>query len=167
VAGSTGSSTDDFAEAFSRLRMASEATSSIIPEISVVRTTPSMLVPQSCLIEVMTRAAHRQLDWSDAYFGLCLSQTEHLYLAKHAHRKFTAAEKHHLSGDNLRGCRQRVEGEMGGLKGLLVEVLDVARKTGAGVRMSLVYVNGKLELFERKAGTGKAGGKYILSKFVT
>jgi hypothetical protein len=149
------------------------ATSSNIPgvsvnesAVSVIRTTPQKLVSQSSLIEVKTRAQRRQLNWSDTYFGLCLSQTENLYLAKHTSGKFAPAEKHHLSGEKLGACSQQVEGEMQKLKVLLVEVLDVARKTGAGIGMSLVYVKGKLELFERKAGTGKAVGKYILSKFV-
>jgi hypothetical protein len=172
-AGSASSDIDDLAEAFSGLGVTSKATSSNVPgtsttksAVSVIRTTPRTLLPQSSLIEMKTRAASRPFDWSEAYPQLYLSRTEHLYLAKHAGGKFMAVEKYQLSGDNLKVYAREAKAGMGKLKALLVEVLDAARNAGAGVGMSLICVNGKLELFERKAGTGKAAGKYILSKFV-
>jgi hypothetical protein len=163
-AGSTGLDIDDLSQAFSGLGMNSKTTTK--SAVSVIRTTPRTLLPHSSLIRVKTRAASRTLDWSEAYPQLYLSQTENLYLAKHVRGKFTAVEKYRMSGEDLRVYAREASAGMGKLKALLVEVLGAARTAGAGVGMSLICVDGKLELFERKAGTGKAVGKDILDKFV-
>ena len=61
---------------------------------------------------------------------------------------------------------KQAEVGMAKLKVVLDQVLEVVRKEGDGVGLSLVSVGGKLMLYKRKEGTGKAVGDQILRKFV-
>jgi hypothetical protein len=161
---------DDLASAFSGLDVTpaiplSTGTSSVMPGISVIHTTPRTLVAQSSLIELKTRASHRPLDWTETYPQLYLSQTAYLYLAKHTKGNFGAVEKIKLAGDSMKVYAKQAEGGMVKLKAVLDQVLEVVRKESDGVGLSLVSVGGKLMLYKRKEGTGKAVGDDILSRF--
>lgn len=163
---------DNLASAFSglgitpsNLHPTDASTGSVILGISVIQTTPRTLVAQSSLIELKTRASHRPLDWTETYPQLYLSQTAYLYLAKHTKGNFTAVEKTRLAGGDMKAYAKQAEAGMGKLKALLDKVLEAVRKEGDGVGLSLVSAGGKLMLYKRKEGTGKALGSAILSKF--
>jgi hypothetical protein len=164
---------DDLASAFSSLGISSTTAATAteiaqphaIPGVTVIRSNPRTLVAQSSLIELKTRVAHKPLDWADTYPQLYLSQTPHLYLAKHSRGSFTSAEKFNLAGSTLVSYAKQAEEGMGKLKAMLGEVLAEVKEAGSGVGLCLICVGGQLALYKRKEGTGKSVGKEILSRF--
>jgi hypothetical protein len=163
---------DELTSSFSRLATAATASTAKSPSpptpvsgISCLETNPRKLVPQSSLIELKTRAAHRELDWHEAYPQLYLSQTAYLYLAKHQKGSFVTVEKVELGGAGMRRYASEAEAGMGKLREVLKEVLEAVRKEGHGVPLSLVCQGGRLALHKRQAGTGKVVGNEILSRF--
>jgi hypothetical protein len=169
----TGVDADDLSSAFSGLGITSNnspasttaRSSSAISGISIVRTTPRTLVPQSSLIELKTRASHKPLDWDEVYPQLYLSQTPYLYLAKHTRGAFIGVESVQLAGSSMRTHAKRAEAGMVKLKAVLDDILNVVRGEARGVKFSLVCERGRLALYKRKEGTGKIIGSDILSKF--
>ncbi|KAH7890452.1 hypothetical protein F5I97DRAFT_1964022 [Phlebopus sp. FC_14] len=137
--------------------------------LTVRLTKPTSLVPQSNTIEIKTRASHKIMDWNEVYPQLYLSQTAHLYLAKHERGSFQRVEKYQLNGSNLRDYAVRTEKSMGKLKVLLDAILRAVRKLrtrdGIAVPLSLVCQGDTLTLYRRDASTGYPLGKEILSKF--
>ncbi|KAG6327426.1 hypothetical protein ID866_11663, partial [Astraeus odoratus] len=133
--------------------------------IKVKLTSPRSVVPQSSVIEIKTRASHRELDWKEAYPQLYLSQTPYLYLAKHSRGQFGPVEKVQLNSQAMASLTTEAEAAMGKLEVLLETLLKAVRKQGEGVPLSLVYREGKLRLYKRKRGTGKLIGEEIYSKF--
>jgi hypothetical protein len=160
---------DDLSSAFSKLGIAANSKPSeggaTNSKVTIIRTTPRSIVPQSSLIELKTRASHRPLDWTEAYPQLYLSQTTYLYLAKHNRGSFINVEKVSIAGDAMNGYARQAEAGMGKLKAVLDEVLRAVRDAGEGVGLCLVCERGKLALYQRKEGTGKAVGKDILRRF--
>jgi hypothetical protein len=157
---------DDLADAFSNfgVQSSSENATLSLPGLTVIRTSPYALVPQSHLIEMKTRVSHKELDWNDTYPQLYISQTTHLYLAKHTKGTFAAPQKYALSG--MKDHASSAQASMGKLKALLEEVLDVVRTTEPSIKLALISKAGKLELYKRKEGTGRPSvGKEILGKF--
>ncbi|KAG1724963.1 hypothetical protein EDB19DRAFT_1915270 [Suillus lakei] len=70
--------------------------------VSITQTTPRKVVPQASLIELKTRAAHRELDWAEVYPRLYLSRTAFLYIAKHERGNFNTLEKIELGSESMR-----------------------------------------------------------------
>ncbi|KAG1745762.1 hypothetical protein EDB19DRAFT_1927161 [Suillus lakei] len=124
--------------------------------VSITQTTPRKVVPQASLIELKTRAAHRELDWAEVYPQLYLSQTAFLYIAKHERGNFNTLEKIELGSESMRIHARRAE------QG---DILDAAKKEDEGVGLSLVAKDSKLALYKRQEGTGKGPGKDITAKF--
>lgn len=171
---SATTSIDDITAAFSGIGIDSDtkrSTTSAISTpskrlgISIVRTAAQSLIPQSHLIEIKTRAAHRELDWAEVYPQLYLSQTAYLYLAKHTKGNFGEVEKIALGGANMTVHANRAKTGIGKLKALLDDILIVVRKEGSGAGLRLVSTGGELTLHKRAAGSGKTIGHEILSKF--
>lgn len=134
--------------------------------VRVKMSSPRSVVPQSSIIEIKTRAAHKELDWKEFYPQLYLSQTFHLYLAKHTRGTFGRVEKFQLNSQGMAVHARGAEAAMAKLEVLLSAVLKAVRKHGEGVPLSLVYRAGKLQLYKRKAnGTSQPFEKDIASKF--
>jgi len=112
-----------------------------------------------------TRAVRRELDWTEVYPQLYLSQTAFLYIAKHDRGNFNTLEKVELGAENMLPHTRRAEQGIAKLKVVLQDILDAVKMEDAGIGMSLVGKNGKLVLYRRKEGTGKAPGKDIMNKF--
>jgi hypothetical protein len=167
----TGVDADDLSLAFTGLGItstdpptANTANSPPVSGITIIRTTPRTLVPQSSLIEVTTRADNRSLDWSKTYPQLYLSQTPNVYLAKHTDGTFVSLDKFSLTGDDVRmSLKQKTEAQMGKLKAVVSDILDAVRNNEG--TFCLVYEGGKLALYKRREGTGKIIGSDILSRF--
>lgn len=164
TSGPTSSPEDDLSAAFSSLGVASES-SPPISGVTVQKTTPRVLVPQTSLIELKTRVSHKALDWVDTYPQLYLSQTTYLYLAKHTRGSFNQVEKFALTGQEMKPHARRAEQGMGRLVNVLAEILTEVRKQETGTLMSLLCVGKKLSLHKRTTGTGIAVGEEIMSRF--
>ncbi|KAG1841793.1 hypothetical protein DFJ58DRAFT_807532 [Suillus subalutaceus] len=128
-----------------------QATVPTVRGVSITQTTPRKVVPQASLIELKTRAAHREIDWAEIYPQLYLSQTAFLYIAKHERGNFNTLEKVELGSVSMQTHARRAE-------------QGVAKKMW-GVGLSLVSKDGKLALYKRHEGTGKGPGKDITNKF--
>ncbi|TDL17770.1 hypothetical protein BD410DRAFT_729467 [Rickenella mellea] len=135
-----------------------------ISGIQIYRTTSPRLVPQSSLIELMTRASHKLLNWSEVYPQLYLSQTPHLYLAKHRKGVFMDVEKIPIDGEEMEPYMREVEQRIGKLRDVLVHILKAVRED-IGTLFSLVCENGRLALCRREKESGMSVGKDILQKF--
>ncbi|KAI6001140.1 hypothetical protein EDC04DRAFT_1067456 [Pisolithus marmoratus] len=142
-----------------------DSTSSTRFGMKVNMTTPRSVVPQSSVIEIKTRAAHKELDWKEFYPQLYLSQTFHLYLAKHTRGTFGRVEDFQISSQGMAAHARNAEAAMAKLVTLLSDILKAVRKYGEGVPLSLVYRAGKLQLYKRGEATRQAFGKDISSKF--
>jgi hypothetical protein len=137
----------------------------IVRGVSITRTTPRKVVPQTSLIELKTRAARREIDWEEIYPQLYLSQTALLYIAKHERGNFNTLEKVELGSESMQTHARRAEQGVAKLKLVLQDILDAAKKEDMGVGLSLVAKDGKLALYKRHEGTGKGPGKDITDKF--
>ncbi|KAI6014620.1 hypothetical protein EDC04DRAFT_2608973 [Pisolithus marmoratus] len=133
--------------------------------IKVKLTSPRSVLPQSSMIEIKTRAAHRELDWTDVYPQLYLSQTPYLYLAKHSRGTFGRVEKVRINSREMAASTREAEVAMVKLEALLGDILKAVRKHGEGVPLSLVYRAGELQLYKRKDGTRQPFGRDIARKF--
>ncbi|KAI6030369.1 hypothetical protein EDC04DRAFT_81964 [Pisolithus marmoratus] len=133
--------------------------------IKVKLTSPRSVLPQSSVIEIKTRAAHRELDWTDVYPQLYLSQTPYLYLAKHSRGTFGRVEKVQINSREMAASTREAEVAMVKLEALLSDILRAVRKHGEGVPLSLVYRAGELQLHKRKDGTKQPFGRDITRKF--
>jgi hypothetical protein len=172
--GVTSHDPDDLVAALSGLEIKSDdptvetsvSTRKHIEGITIIRTTPRTPVAQSTLIQIKTRASHRELNWAEAYPQLYLSQTAYVYLAKHTRGNFGDVEKIQLAGDSMKVHAKQAEEGMRKLKVALNQVLDAARKEKDGTGMSLIREGNELVLYRRNPGMGKAVGSEILSRFV-
>ncbi|KAF9223146.1 hypothetical protein BS17DRAFT_782437 [Gyrodon lividus] len=168
-----GTNDDEFLESFSALNIEtpgvvtkSPALTPIAPSaLSVKFTMPRTLTPQGNMVEIKTRASHRALDWIEIYPQLYLSQTPYLYVAKHERGNFQTVEKTQLNGATMRPYAKQAEASMGKLKILLGQILEVVRKEGNNVPLSLVCRGGELVLYKRAAGSENPTEKYITNKF--
>ncbi|KAG2112945.1 hypothetical protein BD769DRAFT_1673915 [Suillus cothurnatus] len=142
-----------------------QVTVSTVRGVSITQTFPRKVVPQASLIELKTRAAHRELDWAEIYPQLYLSQTAFLYIAKHERGNFNTLEKVELGSECMQTHARRAEQGVAKLKLVLQDILDAAKKEGVGVGLSLVAMGGKLALYKHHEGTGKGPGKDITDKF--
>ncbi|KIJ16236.1 hypothetical protein PAXINDRAFT_176296 [Paxillus involutus ATCC 200175] len=172
----SASSDDELLGAFSTLKIGSRgaavttAPSTVTPSttsaLSVNLTVPRTLTPQGNMIEIKTRALKRQIDWTEVYPQLYLSQTAYLYLAKHDRGTFQPVEKVQLNGAVLQSHAKEAETSIGKLKVLLKQILDVVGKEGKKGQLSLVCQGGKLTLYKRTTGSGNPVDEYITKKFM-
>lgn len=133
--------------------------------IKVKLTSPRSVLPQSSVIEIKTRAAHRELDWTEVYPQLYLSQTPCLYLAKHLRGRFGRVAKVQINSRGMTARAREAEAAMVKLEALLGDILRAVRDHGEGVPLSLVYRAGELQLYKRSEGTRQPFGKDIMRKF--
>ncbi|KAF8841510.1 hypothetical protein BDN67DRAFT_1068471 [Paxillus ammoniavirescens] len=172
----SASNEDELLAAFSTLKVGSRgaavttAPSTVTPSttsaLSVNFTVPRSLTPQGNMIEIKTRALKRQIDWTEVYPQLYLSQTAYLYLAKHDRGTFQPVEKVQLNGAVMQSHAKGAETSIGKLKVLLQQILDVVRKEGKKGQLSLVCQGGKLTLYKRTTGSGNPVDEYITKKFI-
>ncbi|KAF9240055.1 hypothetical protein BU15DRAFT_87784 [Melanogaster broomeanus] len=147
------------------LFLASLSSLSIRSGVDVRLTSPRSLIPQSNLIEVKTRSLQSALVWREIYPQLYFSQTAWLYVAWHSIGTFQPVEKIALDSDAMKPHAQQTAASIRKLKVLLEDILEVVRKQGPGIPLSLVGRGGTLTLWKRKEGTGKPLGVQITSRF--
>ncbi|KAI6106598.1 hypothetical protein EV401DRAFT_2077827 [Pisolithus croceorrhizus] len=164
---------DSFLASFSALSIGTRRTSKFSNDsvyssrfgVKVKLTSPRIVLPQSSVIEIKTRASCRELDWKEVYPQLYLSQTPYLYLAKYARRKFGQVEKVKINTQTMATHTKEAEAAMVKLEALLSDILKTVRKHGDGVPLSLVYHAGELQLYKRREETRHPFGKDISNKF--
>lgn len=118
-------------------------------ELSVIRA--GQIIPQNSLIEMTTRSQNNAInyDWVEGYPQLFLSQTPHHFLAVHNRGEFQRIEKRNLS--DLKKVDAQSQRDFRELRAALKTVQDLVVEHGERGRLSLVFSDGNLEVFERKS----------------
>ena len=119
-------------------------------ELDVIRA--GQLVPQSALIEMTTRSQNnaKNYDWVEAYPQLFLAQTPHHFLAVHNRGEFERIEKRSLADSEMKNVEAKLQGNFRKLRAALKTVQDLVVEHGERGRLSLVFRDGSLEVFERR-----------------
>ncbi|KAF8349372.1 hypothetical protein F5887DRAFT_1156477 [Amanita rubescens] len=105
-------------------------------------------VPQESIIEVATisKARESQLDWQEKGPQLYLSQIPHFYVGLHDRGHFSEVRKHEFDYTTL---PEQVLANMKKLRRVLVTIQNLVLKHGQRGRLSLVCVDGVLNVYER------------------
>lgn len=119
-------------------------------ELDVIRA--GQLVPQDSLIEMTTRSQNNAMnyDWVEAYPQLFLAQTPHHFLAVHNRGEFQRIEKRNLVDSEMKNIEARLQGNFRKLRAALKTIQDLVVEHGERGRLSLVFRDGSLEVFERR-----------------
>lgn len=163
-------SEDDLENAFSQLSMKSKSTakpaiSPSHPLLNIRRNADPNPAPQSSIIELATRAAHKEIDIDDIYPQLYFSQTPSLYVAKHNRGTFFTVDKIALGSERVVRSAAKAEANMRRLRKILGEIVDLVKKSGDGVQLSLVYTDGALALFKQKGRSKRSTSEADARKF--
>lgn len=138
------------------------------PMVSVIPSgDASSIVPQSSILEIKTRIREGEMSWSEIYPQLFLSQTPHLYVARHQQGLFTGTSvtKYDMTSPQLEKAAKAAEKPMARMFALLEAIVAAIRQEGEDVGMALTYDGKKLALYRRKPGTGREVGSQILARF--
>jgi hypothetical protein len=108
-------------------------------------------VPQSSIIEMTTRATHREseYDWKESYPQLFLSQTPHHFLAVHQRGRFERITKRTLESSELDNVATLIQSDLKKLRRALDVIKNLVIKHGEHGRLSLVCQGGVLKVFQR------------------
>lgn len=131
----------------------------VISGVTVKPSGNNTLVPQSALMKLKTRAEHKPLNMEDVGPQMYLSQVPYLYLAKHIKGNFQPAQR-------ILPEEAKIELQLGKLREALLDIIELVREQDQAEGLCLTCVDGQLELYKRKPGTGRSLGWGILSKFV-
>ncbi|KZT69562.1 hypothetical protein DAEQUDRAFT_690723 [Daedalea quercina L-15889] len=120
-------------------------------ELDVIRA--GERVPQSSLIEMTTRSRTNALnyDWIEAYPQLFLSQTPNHYLAVHNRGEFESIQKRALGDPELKRVEAQLQGSFRRLANALKTIQNIVVEHGERGRLSLVFRDGALQVFQRRA----------------
>jgi len=129
------------------------------------------LVPQTSLVELVTRSVQYDVGWGELFPQLYLSQTEHVFIAKHSRGVFRGipVSKMRLSdpedGDMVARKAEADHTYLPRLKAMLDDILREVRGVEEGAMLSLVRDGGNLTLYRRTGGTGTRIPEVFLNKF--
>lgn len=106
------------------------------------------LVPQESIVEVATISIYResQLNWDEKGPQLYLSQIPHFYVGLHERGSFTEVRKHKFDYTTL---QSDIKENLKKLRQALASIQRIIVKNGQRGRLSLVCIDGKLEVYER------------------
>ncbi|KAF8883761.1 hypothetical protein CPB84DRAFT_1734556 [Gymnopilus junonius] len=111
------------------------------------------VVSATAVIELTTRSQasmkSRFFDWKEAYPQLFFSQTAHHFLAIHQRGRFYDVQKRKLSSDELQTIEADAQVDLKRVRMALELIQDIVMKHGKKGRISLVCVNGVLNVYER------------------
>jgi hypothetical protein len=163
-------SADDLKDAFSQLSMKPKsavkaAASPSHPLLTIRHNADLSPVPQSSIIELATRAAHKEMDIDDIYPQLYFSQTPSLYVAKHNRGTFFTVDEIALASERVVRSAAKAEANMRRLRKILGEIVDLVKKSGDGVQLSLVCTDGALALFKQKGRSKRSISEADARKF--
>ncbi|PCH40482.1 hypothetical protein WOLCODRAFT_143128 [Wolfiporia cocos MD-104 SS10] len=166
---------DDLASTMSDLSISSDVHSDAIRGTGVNRGSspnePRIIragtqVPDDAIVELATRSetSPKPFDWANSYPQLFFSQTPHHFLAMHSAGHISHIIKHHIDDPDLREVKQRAQRGFKKLKRLLEDIQDIVIEKGKSSRLSLVYRQGTLALYER-ASQGSYLPAHMLKQF--
>ncbi|PCH39664.1 hypothetical protein WOLCODRAFT_134808 [Wolfiporia cocos MD-104 SS10] len=166
---------DDLASTMSDLSISSDVHSDAIRGTGVNRGSspnePRIIragtqVPDDAIVELATRSetSPKPFDWANSYPQLFFSQTPHHFLAMHSAGHISQFIKHHIDDPDLREVKQRAQRGFKKLKRLLEDIQDIVIEKGKSSRLSLVYRQGTLALYER-ASQGSCLPAHMLKQF--
>lgn len=109
-------------------------------------------VPQSALIELSTRSEHLvdHMRWGETYPQLFLSQIPNIYIGVHTYGEFTRIIKHGLDDPELKEINAGAQDNFRRLRRVLQDIQSLVREHGQRGRLSLVYQNGTMRVYQRK-----------------
>ncbi|KAI0049458.1 hypothetical protein FA95DRAFT_1489223 [Auriscalpium vulgare] len=108
-------------------------------------------VKQDKILELATRSINfiENMDWTEVYPQLYLSQTPHFYLGVHSRGNFSRIQKRSLAEVDLEAQKQAGDANMQKLGRALELIQDIVIEHGHGKRLSLVCMDGILKVHER------------------
>ncbi|KAJ7659860.1 hypothetical protein B0H17DRAFT_908066, partial [Mycena rosella] len=146
-------SVDDLGDILAGIKLAAPSTSAPAAKTSNGLTVVDggATIPHSAIVELTTRSDRRQaeFDWKDAYPQLFFSQTPHHFLAVHTHGRFTAVNKRKLGSPELQAVERKIQPSLKKLRAALDVIKNIVVEHGQRGRLTLVCINGKLQIFER------------------
>ena len=107
-------------------------------------------VPQERLLEIKTHS-DRKIKWKEVYPQLYLSQTQHIYYARHKNGKFTSVSEFELGKGKLVKVDQDAQEGFKKLKKLLDSIQSLVLEHGA-MRISFVCVGETLSVYRIPQG---------------
>lgn len=110
-------------------------------------------IPQSSIIELTTRSEKwlSEFDWKESYPQLFLSQTPHHFVAVHKYGRFHTVSKRKLGSSDFEGVANEAQVGLKRLLRVLKSIKEIVVEGGQRGRLSLVFRDGKLKVFERKS----------------
>ncbi|KAI0044355.1 hypothetical protein FA95DRAFT_1608633 [Auriscalpium vulgare] len=108
-------------------------------------------IPQAATIDVATRSLYwlRNMRWADILPGLYLTQTQHFYIGMHRQELFFQLIKHSLADEELAEHKRAAETGFRKLGEALRAIQGIAVARGREKRLSLVCVEGQMNVYER------------------
>ncbi|TFY74198.1 hypothetical protein EWM64_g9813 [Hericium alpestre] len=121
------------------------------PALKIIRAGSE--VPQSSIIELTTRSVIRinELDWTEIYPQLYLSQTPWYYIGIHSRGTFTEVRKSNLTGDGMAAQRRQAKASVQKLGQVLEMIQEAVIAHGVERRLSLVCQQGVLKVYEQSS----------------
>ncbi|KAI0923002.1 hypothetical protein AcW1_002502 [Taiwanofungus camphoratus] len=118
-------------------------------ELKIIRA--GKQVPPSSIIELKTctKRSVGHFRWADAYRQVFLSQTSHLFLAVHNEGRFEKVIGRKLEGPEFRTVAEKAQVSFSRLSRALKAIQELVVKYGHCGRVSFVYREGRLQVFER------------------
>ncbi|KAJ7200323.1 hypothetical protein GGX14DRAFT_372230 [Mycena pura] len=159
-------SIDDLATSLAGVNLASRGVSTSTTNNGLTVISDGAIIPHTSLVELTTRTERRaaEFDWKDAYPQLFFSQTPHHFLAVHDRGRFTSVTKRTLESSDLQAVQHAMQPSLKKLRAALDTIRDVVVKNGQRGRLTLVYRDGKLEVFQRTS-SASCLPDHILARF--
>jgi len=128
--------------------VSSESQSSPNPGSSLTVVRGGSPVPQSSLLEIKTQCSAREA-WLKYYPQLYLSQTPHIFMARHTLGNFHTIRKWQLGSPGLAHIAETFTDRLKKLRLALGAIREIVIARGKSGRLSLVFQDGELTVFER------------------
>ncbi|KAJ8503209.1 hypothetical protein ONZ45_g11066 [Pleurotus djamor] len=147
------SDVNDLADALAGVSIKATAKSNDATFVSgiAVHPTGSWSIPQTSILEITTRSFwnYQNINWSEVYPQLYLSQTPNLYIGLHQRGAFSRLVQEKLDSPKMKGIHAAEQPKMLMLRWLLGDIQKRLMKRGSDAKISLVCRAGVLGVYER------------------
>jgi hypothetical protein len=123
------------------------------------------LAPQTSIIETKTRSQRNfttNFKWEDFGPQLFLSRTPNMFVGVHERGTFTSIEKEQFRSLEMREVTREAQGYLKKMVCALQDIVDLVRKEGNGRKLSLIYQDGVMKLYERSTGREALPTEFML-----
>jgi hypothetical protein len=110
-------------------------------------------VPQSSLLEITSRSIKRRsepVNWTNDYPQLFFSATPYHFTGIHERGNFKEYQKRHTDDEEFKQVYQDAQPALRKLVKVLKEIQGIVINAGQRVRLSLLYKDGVVRVFERE-----------------